>query len=115
MPSNLTITGPSHGRGIIGENTLQVIAHGGKDARDLTFNASGGASVSIGPWQTTCLRIAIPIDQNVRILVGDVNVVAIATSPMFVGRGIEHIYISPGQYIAAISDDNNSGKINITP
>lgn len=93
-------------------DAVQVILWG--TSANLSFNAAGGASVRNGPWDTSCLRLAIGAAQNVRVNVGDGTVVATSASALFVGPGVEHIAIQPGQYVAAISDDAGTGSLNIT-
>ena len=102
------VQGPWHGPE---SNTLQTIVHG--TSANVSFNASGGAVVTAGPFDTSVLRISIPNQQNVRIAFGPNGTTVDATGPLFIGPGVEHVTIQPGWYLAAISYDGSGGTFNV--
>lgn len=104
-----SVQGPLHASDY---NTVQVVVH--STSQDVSFNASGGAVVTAGPFDTSVIRIAIADQQAIRIAFGPSGTTVSATGPLFVGPGVEHVAINPGWYLAAISDDGVSGTFNVT-
>ena len=102
------VSGPYHADH---NSTVQVILHNA--SQDVSFNASGGAVVTAGPFDTSVVRIAIPNQQNVRIAFGPSGTTVTSSGPLFVGPGVEHVAIQVGWYLAAISNDGSGGNFNI--
>lgn len=103
------VSGPYHASN---GSTVQVIVHNA--SQNVSFNASGGAVVTAGPFASSVVRIAIPNQQNVRIAFGPNGTTVTSADPLFVGPGVEHVAIQPGWYLAAISYDGASGVFNVT-
>lgn len=93
-------------------HSLPVVVWG--PSTDCTFNAAGGASVAFGPFMSPAIRLALKGTNCVRVAIGGSSVVAVATSTLFVAPGVEHIGITPGQYVALLGDDASGGTMNIT-
>ena len=92
---------------------VQVIYPG--TAVDQAYNASGGASVRVGPLSCSVIRLAVATSSSFRFAIGDNSVAATATdNTLFVGPGVESFGFVPGNYIAFISNDATTGTVNIT-
>jgi hypothetical protein len=97
-------------------HAIQAIRYGA--TQNLAYNAAGGASVQSAPFNTKTgvVRLAVHIPSTgsgVRIAVGT-NPVASATSTLYPGSMIEFVMLGQGELVAIISDDANTGSINIT-
>ena len=86
--------------------------------QNITFNAAAGASVQCAnPFgaQTRVIRVcasgAYTATGGVRIEVGD-NPTASNTSPLLPLNVIDYLIVSPGQKIAALSNDTIAGVAN---
>lgn len=107
---SLSFAAPPGGEAV----ALQAIQWGA--ARDLVFNSSGGASVLVGPLNTTLVRISYIGTGSVRVAIGvDTSVAAAATSTLMGGSPfVEHVVVPFGGYVAALSNDASGGTLNIT-
>jgi hypothetical protein len=94
--------------------SVPVILPDNADGADLAYNASGGAVVSAGPFNTSVIRIAIGTTGNFRFWRGAQGSQT-GTGVLFVGPGVEYFGINPGEYVNAISNDTSAGTLNITP
>jgi hypothetical protein len=94
---------------------LQAIRQGAK--QNVSYNGAGGASTQSVPFgaKTRCVRIALHVPSTgtgVRVEFG-ANPVAIATSVLYPGSAIDFWDVDPGWMVAVISDDANTGTINV--
>jgi hypothetical protein len=85
---------------------------------NVTFAASGGASAQSAAFgsQTKYIRIctqgAVTGTSGVRIAVGD-NPTASATTALLPVNWLEYIKVTPGQKIAALSNDSVPGTLSV--
>jgi hypothetical protein len=89
-------------------------------SQNLAYNAAAGASAASAAFgtQTYWIRVAAPgvvaAGSGVRIVVGDGTPTASATSVFLPLNWIEVIAVTPGQKIAALSNDTTGGNLSIT-
>lgn len=113
----------------------KIAAHGASDtdaipaiqwgaSSDIAYPATGTTAVTGGPYQTGILRLALNTSgSGVRVGRGSSSAAAIAAcagvgnSPpgtWIPGSAIEFVAINPGDYIAVVSNDTNTGNLNVT-
>lgn len=86
---------------------------------NVTFAAAGGASAQSAAFgaQTRSIRIcvqgAVTATSGLRIAVGD-NPTASATTALLPVNWVEYIKVTPGQKIAALSNDTVTGTLSVT-
>jgi len=88
--------------------------------QNVAYNAAGGASAAsaaFGP-ETYWIRVSAPgvlsATSGVRIKVGDGTPAADATSTLLPVNWVEVVQVTPGQKIAAISNDSVTGNLSVT-
>lgn len=89
-------------------------------SQNVAYASSGGASAASSAFgsQTYAIRVSAPgslsATVGVRIQVGDGTPTATATSPLLPANWVEYIIVTPGQKIAALSNDSVSGNLSVT-
>lgn len=86
-------------------------------SQDVSYNASGGAQVLSTAFgiTTSMIQITAPpstVGSGVRIIIGYGPTVT-ATSPLIIPGSILYYRVYPGEQLAAVSNDANTGSINI--
>ncbi len=81
--------------------------------QDVAYNAAGGGAVQSAPFESNLIGIAVK--GAVRIWAG-VNPDAAnpGTSSLLPGAGTWFVVVAPGWTLSAVSDDTNTGTVNIT-
>ncbi len=88
--------------------------------QQITFAAAGGASANSAAFgtETYAIRVtcagAITATAGVRIVVGDGTPSATSTSELLPVNWVEYIICSPGQKIAALSNDTITSILSVT-
>ena len=91
-------------------------------SQNIAYNAAGGASTASTAfgaqtyWIRVCAVATYPAvtGDGVRIVVGDGTPTATATSTLLPLNWVETIAVTPGQKIAALSNNATTGSLNIT-
>lgn len=97
--------------------THDAFRHVGKN--NVTFNAAGGASVQSAAfgsqtyWIRVCAQGVVSATSGVRISVGD-SPTADSTTAYLPVNWVEYIKVTPGQKIAALSNDTITGTLSVT-
>lgn len=85
-------------------------------AVDVAFNASGGAIVAAGPFNTALLRIQVPSNSILKYETSETGVLAFGgNGTTLEGPAVEYISWASGSYLLVRSADANSGTVNLTP
>lgn len=97
---------------------LQAISWG--TAQDVSYPASGNTPVAAGPFPCNVLRLAcycVSGATGLRVARGNSAAAAIAAcapGTWLPGSMVDHVMILPGDYVAVVSNDSNTGNLNIT-
>jgi hypothetical protein len=89
-------------------------------AQNVAYATSGGVSAATTAFasQTYMIRISSPgvltSSVGVRYVVGDGTPTATATSSFLPANWVEYVVCTPGQKLAALSNDNISGNLSVT-
>jgi hypothetical protein len=89
-------------------------------SQNLAYNIAGGASAASAAfgsqtyWIRVCATGVISATSGVRIIIGDGTPTATATVTLLPLGWVEIIAVSPGQKIAALSNDAVAGSLSIT-
>ena len=89
-------------------------------SQNLAYATAGGASAASSAFgaQTYAIRVTAPgslsATVGVRIAVSDGTPTATATSTLLPVNWVEYIVVTPGQKIAAVSNDTVAGTLSVT-
>lgn len=97
---------------------IQAVSWG--TAQDVSYPATGNTPVTAGPFNCVLLRLAcycVSGASGLRVAHASSSAAAItACSPgtWMPGSEVEHLAIQSGDYVAVVSNDSNTGILNIT-
>jgi len=101
----------------VGSNGYPLPAYQLGASQNVAYNAAGGASTqsTVVGASTTLILVAATLGtgNGVRIAVG-ANPTASSTTTLLPASGVYAISVQPGWVIAVLSNDTNTGSINIT-
>jgi hypothetical protein len=89
-------------------------------SQNVAYATSGGVSAASTAFgaQTYAIRVSAPgalsATVGVRYQVGDGTPTAVGTSSLLPVNWVEYITVTPGQKIAALSNDNVAGSLSVT-
>lgn len=97
---------------------IQAVSWG--TAQDVSYPASGNTPATAGPFNCVLLRLAcfcVSGATGLRVTHASsaaAAIAAMAPGSYLPGTMVDHLAIQPGDFVAVVSNDSNTGVLNVT-